>query len=144
MDGNALVTNVTNDDNDDTPSMDDDVVTQTQHHTTPQHNDTVPPNRIWPPVLQPPLPTLLNALAPPLPTLPANRTTSNADDTIRSNHITMDMGPNDDISSFILHIRRAADDAAFSSHAVTVGSATNVDIVAGTEAAADDTNASGA
>ena len=55
----------------------------------------------------------------------------------------MDMGPNDGIFNFLLHIRRAADDAAFSSRDGTVGSATNVDIVAGTEAAADDTNASG-
>ena len=40
MDDNAPVINFTNNDNDEPPSMGNDVMTQTQHHTTPQHNDT--------------------------------------------------------------------------------------------------------
>ena len=41
----------------------------------------------------------------------------------------MDVGPHDDISTFLLHIRRrAAEDAASSSHDVTVGSATGMDL----------------
>ena len=82
--------------------MDNDVVTQTQPH----------------------LPALLHAgalpLAPPLPTLPANRTTSNTDDSIGSDHATMDVEPRDGISAFLLHVRRAADDAASSAQDVNV------------------------
>ena len=117
MDGNTFVTNVANGDNDEPPSMDNDGVTQTQHHTTPQHNGTMPPNQVGPLVSQPPLPTLHAStlpLAPPLPTPPANRTTNNANDPIRRDHTTMDVEPHDDISTFLSHIRRAADDAASS------------------------------
>ena len=102
-------------------------MTQTQNHTTPQNNGTIPPNHIGPLVPQPPLPTLHTGalpLAPPLPTLPTNRTTSNTDDSIGSDHITMDVGPHDAISTFLLHIQHAADDAASSSsHDVTANSA---------------------
>ena len=73
MDGNALVTNVTNDDNDEPPSMDNDGVTQTQHHTTPQHNGTIPPNQVGPLVPQPPLPTLHAGALPLAPPLPENK-----------------------------------------------------------------------
>ena len=100
-------------------------MTQTQHHTTPQHNGTIPPNHIGPLVPQYPLPTLHTdtlPLPPPLPILPANRATSNIDDSIGSDHSTMDVGPHDDISTFLLRMRRAANDAASSSHDVTVGS----------------------
>ena len=58
IDDNAPVINATNDDNDELPSMDTDAMTQTQHHTAPQHNDTIPPNHIGPLVPQPPLHTL--------------------------------------------------------------------------------------
>ena len=37
---NAPVANVTNDNNDEPPSTDNDAMPQTQHHTTPQQNDT--------------------------------------------------------------------------------------------------------
>ena len=117
MDGNTLVTNVANGDNNEPPSMDNDGVTQTQHHTTPQHSDTILPNQVGPLVPQPSLPTLHAStlpLAPPLPTPPANRTTNNVHNSIRRDHTTMDMEPYDDISTFLSHIRHAADDAASS------------------------------
>ena len=103
-------------------------MTQTQHDTAPQYNDTRPPAHIRPPIPQPPLPILLHAdalpLAPPLPTLPANRTTGNTDDSIGSDHVTMEIGPHDDKTTFLSHIRRrAADKATSSSHDMTVSSA---------------------
>ena len=72
------------DGNDEPPSVDNYVMIQTQRDTTPQYNDTIPPGHIWPLVPQPPFPILLHVvgalpLAPPLPTIPANRTTNNAD-----------------------------------------------------------------
>ena len=70
MDSNTLVTNVANDDDDEPPSMDNDGVTQTQHHTTLQHNDTMPPNQVGPLVPQPSLPTThagtLPFISPPI------------------------------------------------------------------------------
>ena len=58
----------------------------------------------------------------------------------------MNVGPQDDITTFLLHIRRrAADNANSSSHGMTASSATtNTDMVANTATAADDTNALGA
>ena len=57
----------------------------------------------------------------------------------------MNVGPQDDITTFLLHIRRrAADNANSSSHDMTASPTTNTDVVADTAAAADDTNALGA
>ena len=132
-------------------------MTQTQHHTTPQHNGTIPPNQVGPLVPQPPFPILHAGalpIAPPLPTPPAYRITGNADDSIGPNHVTMNVGPQDDITTFLLHIRRrAAGNANSSSHDMTTSSTTtntdmttsstttNTDVVANTATAADDTNA---
>ena len=133
--------------------MDNGVMTQTQYNTTPQYNSTIPPPaHIRPPIPQPPLPILLHAgtlpLAPSLATLPANRTTGNADDSIGSGHVTMEMGPHNDSDpyrhaltmrpprkvrpvcffNYYNHFpsthtrRRAADDATSSSHDVTASS----------------------
>ena len=56
----------------------------------------------------------------------------------------MEEGLQDDINTFLLHIRRrAADNASSSSHDMTTNSATNADMVADTAATADDTNALG-
>ena len=137
------------DGNDEPPSMNNDMMTQTQHNTPPQHNDTITPAHIRSPIPQPPLPILPHAdalpLAPPLPTLPANRTTGNADDSITSGHVTTNVGPQDDITTFLLHIRRrTADNANSSSHDVTANFVTNVGMVTDTAAATDDTNALGA
>ena len=83
-------------------SMDNDVVTQSQPHLpTPLHTSALP-------------------LAPPLPTFLANRTTSSTDDPNGSDHVIRDVEPRDDISTFLLHVRRIADDTASSAQNMNV------------------------
>ena len=92
--------------------MDNDVVTRTQPHLpTPLHAGALP-------------------LAPPLPTFPANRTTSSTDDSIGSDHVIVDAEPHDDISTFLLHVRRIADDTASSAQNMNVRPADGAESVA--------------